>query len=107
VNDVQYYCGLRKVITAAGGAFQTYSGDQPARFTSKYSVAKEILPDGTATTFCNLGPLMQFKADSADVIIIVSYRPSFVFWRREKHQRFITMKSSDGILHWQPQPESN
>jgi hypothetical protein len=43
--------------------------------------------------------------NDGDMAIVASFRPSFLFWRREYRQRFTTMKSANGILYWHPQAD--
>jgi hypothetical protein len=43
---------------------------------------------------------------SADLIFLVSYRPSLIPWRQEKAFRFGTAKNKDGQLIWLPRSKS-
>ncbi len=36
----------------------------------------------------------------ADITVVVSYRPWFLPWRREKEVRFYTKSRPDGFLDW-------
>jgi hypothetical protein len=38
----------------------------------------------------------------ADVIISITYRPSFTFGRRTKRSRFVTRPAADGKMQWMP-----
>ena len=38
----------------------------------------------------------------ADVVIDVTYRPSFTFGRRRKRERFVTRPAADGKMQWLP-----
>ncbi len=66
---------------------------------------REIGAGQQATVTCN-----KIRGDitfaHADMSIIVSFRPSFIPWRKEPLPvRFIVERGSDGQLYWLPQPE--
>ena len=44
------------------------------------------------------------KATAADIAIIVTYKPWFLPWKREKAFRFITQEQSNGQLYWRSWP---
>jgi hypothetical protein len=41
-----------------------------------------------------------------DIAILVSYRPTFLFWRKKAERRFVTEKSQDGTIYWYSKPLS-
>jgi hypothetical protein len=53
-------------------------------------------------------PVFKFPSpiDSGDILISVTYRPSFVFWKKHQYIRFVTAKDSSGIARWYKKPLS-
>jgi hypothetical protein len=38
----------------------------------------------------------------ADIVIEISFRPSFLLWKQTNRFRFITHRTNDGLLQWTP-----
>jgi hypothetical protein len=48
-----------------------------------------------------VSPESMFRnAGPADIAIVISYKPWFLPWRREKVFRFVTARRSDGSTYW-------
>lgn len=102
LKSVTIKCGLRDVKC------------QGAYFDNCYSQTRlppiPCLKTNEPTTFLVPFPLRGFPVLSADIDIIVSYKPLwFPLWlplKRQKVFRFSTCKSSNGTLHWIPRATS-
>ena len=107
IKTVEYSCGLYRLEFVKPPIIQRYA-QEDVRFVFTDASAK-IAANESATVFCpfsfdktfaQLGPLI-----SGDLSVIISYRPAFVFWRREQRQRFSTIKAADGKLYWHPRSD--
>jgi hypothetical protein len=66
---------------------------------------RDIGPGRQATTKCNLSPIFPvMPIERADILINVSYKPAFYWSQKSENFRFVTVRSSDGQLHWLRQP---
>ena len=67
-----------------------------------------IRPGESMTSICRFPRNFGFPGKTviwADIVMRVSYRPSYLWWwQQERPFRFVTEKSSDQLLHWFPKP---
>mgnify|MGYP001606538882 CR=1 FL=1 len=60
----------------------------------------------TMTFWCP--PIFKFRypINFADISVLVSYRPNFLFWRKTVPYRFVTVSNREGITNWYGKAES-
>ncbi len=104
INLVKFSCLLLNVETANRNRFIN------VRLSSESLTVIGMEPGEKATVPCifrqSIGLSDSDTIQTADVVIIVEFRPDFVLWRRTRRLRFVTLRSSDGNLYWYPQPYS-
>lgn len=101
IHDVEAECALNNV------KYKNGSNIEQAITRGSLNGSKDIQPHEQMTFKCPPHGIA-FGSDlaSADVSIIASFQPSFIPWRFHKEFRFVSEKSSDGYLHWFPQPKN-
>lgn len=99
LNDVECSCKIANLQTTRPDIF--IAGNEVAD-----PVVKVLEPNEKTTTRCkplSVGaPGMFVVPQGADVLIIVSYGPSFVPWRMSKNFRFMSAYDSNGKIQWFP-----
>lgn len=98
--DVKIVCGVNSINFRGGG------GIQGIGFTTPRLAANKLEPNEKYTFSCEFILNEDAPIVSADIVILVSYQPSFLFWRQTSKHRFITHRTSGGRLRWFHQPLS-
>lgn len=97
IHDVIFSCIVRKLESSESDILIM-------NFNVKYdSPTIPYIASGEKTkTFCNnpFKPLTPIT--SADIEVVVSYRPSFIPWQKQKSTRFSTIKDVKNNLIWLP-----
>lgn len=101
VHSVKYHCFVRKAEFAS----RTTLNNQ--LFHDRRLDKPILRPNETDNVPCIPESDSVVKLFSADVELRVSFRPSFLFWRREEKFRFKTYRSHIGQLHWLPTDSDN
>ena len=103
IHDVEALCGLKSV------EFTNRSFISEISVATDQDKAFKISPGESITARCRVPETIRVpkavQVKSADISLWLTFRPSFLFWRKERWFRFVLEKSSDGIWHWLPQPE--
>jgi hypothetical protein len=109
LQAIQYYCALYD-FKFKDSAIKRWARKNVLFSTKPKLATPKLKPNESTTILCDfrafshaggsVGPM-----NDGDMAIVASFRPSFLFWRREYRQRFTTMKSANGILYWHPQAD--
>ncbi len=109
-HDVHFSCDLKfaqwdGIEFQGGKIYPTFMGQLGTTFNENVD---EIKPGESATVLCN-AKMIEPKGspNDAELIIVVSFRPSFTFWRTESKYNFVVRKNSKGQAIWFHQPISN
>jgi hypothetical protein len=97
INDVVLSCILVRLESAT-----QHWAVEGFRSVGYAPTIPRLDPGEQGTAPCN--PAVGLKASAADIEVVVSYRPDYVPWKKERPFRFVTVSSKDGKLHWIPQP---
>jgi hypothetical protein len=99
LNDVDFSCGLNQIENTL------HTKVHDSRVTGIARIIR-MEPGEKASVPCEFpfgpGPPLI----SADITMIVKFRPDFVFQRKSRYFRFMTAAAKDGTLRWFPEPSS-
>ncbi len=100
IYDVKFHCDLRGIKFPEGGGVSNISiiDDSPS--------ISSIEASEKATTKCMISIPDATRNDHADIAIVISYRPKFFPYQKNKKFRFVMEQGFDKQWHWQPQPLS-
>ncbi|MDQ3714403.1 MAG: hypothetical protein M3388_19610 [Acidobacteriota bacterium] len=100
IYDVTFYCNFRDVTFFEGGSISGISvrGSDP--------LIPSIEASERATTKCLLTYPDANRNDHGDIVVVVSYKPKFLPYRKERKFRFVMEQGSDKQWRWQPEPVS-
>jgi hypothetical protein len=106
LHRVQYTCIYVRLNFPNGGGFETpgpYKNKWLGGFTTPNLVADTLEPTVKQNIQCPswFGPA---KADFGDIIVVVSYRPSWWLFRYQKPKHFVAGHGADGSLMWLEEP---
>jgi len=75
-------------------------GQGPSVFKPRMEVGER------ATLRCSASEVIHSNAPilHANIVMVVSFRPDFTWWRLTREDRFETIADSKGLLHWAPIP---
>jgi hypothetical protein len=94
IYDVNFSCIVQKTETANGSQ----------AFNLRTRIERPPIPAiraGEKSTFyCTF--FWRENIVYADIAVEVKYRPKFLFWKKEKHFRFVTRKDARGRFVWSP-----
>jgi len=98
LNSVQALCVIPDLVDIHGNTIHD------ARIATDRWTLGDIAPDGRSTisfsgVFGMSGP---FKI--AEMTIVVTYRPDFVWWKKTKEFHFTGIGDENGRLHWTQVP---
>ncbi|SRR6266568_8607896 len=98
LHDVKFSCATASVhapvnITVNGGTWSS-----PELF------ATDLLPARKATVPCLVPMDFPNPISDADVAVIVSFRPDFLWWRQEQKIRLLGRRMPDRSWTWEEQP---
>ncbi len=101
-RDVEFLCGIREVK----GTENRTLGKFALRFPhNRLSVLEPGKPATISCDFFAAKGFEFFPVISADIAIIVQFRPQLLPWSKRESFRFITTEAADNKLLWFPQPE--
>ncbi len=104
IHDVTLECSV-KDIKYSDGTHVIGLGDYTNRFFDPNQVARVIDPGEEWSELLPLSGLEHNQFKSADLAVVVSFRPFRWLQRRQKRKhRFETRVGKDGQWHWFPQP---
>jgi hypothetical protein len=101
-RDVAFRCGIRDVRGTNGRRLSQFAAEDVDNRVGT------VDPGAPATVSCNfvVGQLVApFPVVSADITILVQYRPVLLPWARWRGFRFVTAETTDHRLVWLPQPD--
>jgi len=99
--NVQFSYGVRDIKLSNGSRVINLA-------TSKVApLIKRIDAGETTTTFIVFDEIFRPKTqtttvESADIEVMVKYKPAYLFWSKVRSFRFATVTESDGKLRWVP-----
>lgn len=101
IHSVEILCGINKIYSSTmnSGVEKLSLGYAKPPISILYHKEQN-------TFLCP--PTFKFKnpIDIGDITVDISYRPDFLFWRKNHSSRFVTGKDSSGIVHCYPKPVS-
>jgi hypothetical protein len=99
--NVQFSYGVRDVKLSNGNRMINLATSKVAPFikridagetTTTFIVFDEIFRPETQTT----------TVESADIEVMIKYKPAYLLWSKVRSVRFVTVTESDGTLRWVP-----
>lgn len=105
IHDVKIHLGLGHIhygLIHVEGNSKTYA----AELCNDCSIP-EIDPTEKHAIPTFLPTFEQSPLTSADITVIVYYRPDFWLWTQRRMFRFVTAQSADGHLYWMPEAISS
>lgn len=99
INDLDFSCHIYNVGSVLDASVSAITTRMNIR-------SKRMEPGEKISAPCDPSPLIRVEGQlaSADVAVVVRFRPDFVWWTKYRIFRFVTLKSSDGHLYWFPVP---
>jgi hypothetical protein len=97
INSVDVSCDIRQV---------DFEGDfryKNSMITSNQLQKTTMFVGERGTVVCPLG-VASSRVKTADIDIVLQFRPDFTWWRVMRILHFVTVINSKGNLHWVPQP---
>jgi hypothetical protein len=104
LHEVKYACVYIDLTLRSGSKISTPGpyGDWLGGFTTNLMATDILEPTVKRNIQCptgGFGPITQ-----GNIIVIVSYRPSWWPFRYQKHKHFVTARAADGSLVWLEEP---
>ena len=94
IYDVEFSCIIQKTETNKGS--EAYN----LRTRIERPLIPAIRAGEKSTFYCTF--FWRENIVYADIAVEVKYRPKFLFWKKEKHFRFVTKKDARGRFVWSP-----
>jgi hypothetical protein len=107
LHNVSSRCIPIKVLSPSTGATIVSPGPPyPEKLGGMQypSMSIDLLPPTGKHTFTCPMPFVKTGITSADIIISVSYRPSWWLWEYQVHKRFMTAHGDDKPTKWYEEP---
>ncbi len=106
LNDVKFLCSYKDVEESYGSKILTPGTDEETTggFTTNSLAAERLDRGRKATIMCPFpfkfpGPIIK-----ADILLVVSFRPEWLGWKKYHVRRFTLAKDAAGQFHWFEQP---
>lgn len=104
IRDVKFECSIDS-LTLSDGTQVKAEVPYDNRFFDPNQVARVIDPGEEWSELLPLSGLEHNQFKSADLAVVVSFRPfKWLPWRQKRKHRFETRVGKDGQWHWFPQP---
>jgi hypothetical protein len=100
IHSIIFLCQLNKVVTTQP---VTYIHFKLGYATPPLPI---LYPQEQKTFWAPKIINFPYPIVSADINILVSYRPDFLFWHKSKSYRFVTVPNKESILFWYGKPEA-
>lgn len=104
--SVQFLMAIREVNRKGGGGI-IGTPDFKTRFTAPDMKSTAFWPTDSYSFYAGRILRAHGSLESADIAIIVQYRPFLVPFKRERIFRFITQRGPDNRLYWMQRPSSD
>jgi hypothetical protein len=105
LENVTFSCVVYTIKTADGSGISG-EGKATGGFATPNMYSDEIDPGEKASLICPLSIAFKFQSPITvgDIVVIARFRIGYTPIRTLRRARFVTARSSDGNLYWQPQP---
>jgi hypothetical protein len=106
LHNVSSRCLPIKVLSPSTGATIVSQGPYPEKLGGMQypSMHVDLIPPTGKHTFTCPMPFTKTGITSAEIIISVSYRPSWWPWEHQVHKRFMTAHGDDKPTRWYEEP---